>query len=81
MKVRILSGADVLALVDMRSAIEAMREAFSALSTGRGDNAAPPRAGDAVGDRALHARPPADQRRTAAKVVTVHPGNAAAGCP
>jgi ornithine cyclodeaminase len=81
MKMRILSGADVLALVDMRAAIDAMREAFVALS--RGEAIAPLRlALDTPTGTALfmpgHLR---TTGATAAKVVTVHPGNAARGLP
>ncbi len=81
MKMRILSGAEVLALVDMRAAIEAMREAFVALS--RGEALAPLRlALDTPSGTALF-MPGYLERSgaTAAKVVTVHPGNASLGLP
>lgn len=78
---RILSGADVVALVDMRAAIDAMREAFSALSGG--EAVAPLRlALDTPSGTALfmpgHLRA---NGATAAKVVTIHPGNAARKLP
>jgi ornithine cyclodeaminase len=81
MQIRILSGADVLALVDMRAAIDAMREAFVALS--HGEALAPLRlALDTPAGTALfmpgHLR---GSGATAAKIVTVHPGNAARGLP
>ncbi len=81
MELRILSGADVAALVDMRAAIDAMRDAFIALS--RGDAVAPLRlALDTPTGTALFM--PAHLKSTgatAAKIVTVHPGNAALGLP
>ncbi len=81
MQIRILSGADVLAAVDMRGAIDAMREAFAALS--RGEAVVPLRlALETPEGTALFMPghlPHLDA--TAAKVVTVHPGNPARGLP
>lgn len=81
MQVRILSSADVSAAVDMAVAIEAMREAFAALSAGEAE--VPLRlALETPGGTALFM--PGHLTRgpsTAAKVVTVHPGNRARGLP
>jgi len=81
MEMRILSGADVLALVDMRAAIDAMREAFEALS--RGEAIAPLRlALDTPSGTALFMPGHISASgATAAKVVMVHPGNPALGLP
>lgn len=81
MRVRILSSADVTAAVDMPTAIEAMRQAFAALSSG--DAVVPLRlALETPGGVALfmpgHIR---TSGATAAKVVTVHPGNAERDLP
>lgn len=81
MRMRILSAGDVSAAVDMSGAIEAMREAFAALS-----------AGEAVVPLRLALETPHGTAlfmpghvlrdgATAAKIVTVHPGNAARGLP
>lgn len=81
MKMRILSAADVLAAVDMRGAIDAMRGAFVALSTG--EAVVPLRlALETPGGTALFMPGHLPGLgATAAKIVTVHPGNAARGLP
>jgi ornithine cyclodeaminase/alanine dehydrogenase-like protein (mu-crystallin family) len=81
MKMRILSAADVLAAVDMRGAIDAMREAFVALS--RGEAVVPLRlALETPGGTALFMPGHLPGLgATAAKIVTVHPGNTARGLP
>lgn len=81
MKMRILSAADVLAAVDMRGAIDAMRGAFVALS--KGEAVVPLRlALETPGGTALFMPGHLPGLgATAAKIVTVHPGNAARGLP
>lgn len=81
MKLRILSAADVRAAVDMPAAIDAMREAFGALSSGKA--AVPVRL--ALETRhgvslfmPAHLESP---DRLAAKVVSVNPGNAGRSLP
>jgi len=81
MKMRILSAADVLAAVDMRGAVDAMREAFVALS--KGEAVVPLRlAMETPGGTALFMPGHLPGLgATAAKIVTVHPGNVARGLP
>ena len=81
MKVRILSAADVTAAIDMASAIEAVRGAFVELCAGGA--VVPLRlALETPGGTALfmpgHL---SGSGATAAKVVTIHPGNAERGLP
>lgn len=81
MKLRILSAADVRAAVDMPAAIDAMREAFGALSSGRAT--VPIRLGLET-DHGVSLFMPARLQspdRVAVKVVSVNPGNASRGLP
>lgn len=72
---RILSGADVRAACDMRCAIEAMREAFGALSSG-GATVPLRTAIETMGGVSLFMPAYLHRRRVAgAKVVSVSPGN------
>ena len=87
MQIRILSAADVRASIDMPAAIDAMREAFAALSDGRanvpmrlpletehGVTLFMPAHMTGVGSKSL-------DEVAGAKVVSVNPGNASAGLP
>ena len=81
MQIRILSAADVRAAVDMPAAIEAMREAFAALAAG---TATVPLRLALETEHGVTLFMPAhlrDSGDTAAKVVSVNPGNAAEGLP
>ncbi len=81
MQMRILSATDVAAAVDMKAAIEAMREGFSALS--RGDAEAPLRVALETPD-GVHLFMPGQIRTSGtagAKIVSVNPGNTARGLP
>ncbi|MBT8487722.1 MAG: ornithine cyclodeaminase family protein [Gemmatimonadetes bacterium] len=81
MKLRILSAADVRTAVDMPAAIDAMRDAFRALSSGKATVpvrlALETRHGVSLFMPA-HLQAP---DRVAAKVVSVNPGNASRGLP
>ena len=81
MQIRVLSASDVRAAVDMPEAIRAMREAFTALSSG--DAEAPLRVAlETEGGVSLFM--PASLRsagQAGAKVVSVNPGNAELGLP
>ncbi|MDX1645771.1 MAG: hypothetical protein R3304_01410 [Longimicrobiales bacterium] len=81
MKLRILSGDDVRSAIDMHAAIEAMRDAFAALSQGRAE--VPLRLALQT-DHGVSLFMPAwlgEPERAAAKIVSVHPENARAGIP
>lgn len=81
MKIRVLSQDDVRAAMDMRAAIEEMRRAFAALSSG--DAEAPVRLA-LEHDRGVHLFMPAQMRTRSAvgaKVVSVNPGNRDVGLP
>lgn len=85
MQIRILSGADVRAAIDMPSAIDAMREAFAALAEGR---ATVPVRLSLETDHGVTLFMPAHMRdfgprgeAAGAKVVSVNPANASAGLP
>ena len=81
MKLRVLSAADVQASIDMAEAIEAMRDAFSALSGGR---ATVPLRVALDTPHGVSLFMPAwidDPERSAAKVVSVNPENSRAGLP
>ena len=81
MQLRILSAADVRAAVDMPTAIEAMREAFSALSDG---SAIVPLRLPLETEHGVSLFMPAHlsaSGSTGAKVVSINPGNSAAGLP
>jgi len=81
MEMRILSAADVLAAVDMPGAIDAMRGAFVALS--KGEAVVPLRLALETPDGTALFMPGhlPGLGATAAKIVTVHPGNTARGLP
>ncbi|MEM7414244.1 MAG: ornithine cyclodeaminase family protein [Gemmatimonadota bacterium] len=81
MQIRILSGADVRAAVDMPTAIEAMREAFGALSSGA---ATVPIRLPLEMEHGVSLFMPAHLHASGdagAKVVSVHPRNAEKGLP
>lgn len=81
MELRVLSGADVRAAMDMSGAIEAVRDAFVALSSGR---AVVPLRTHLEMDSGISLYMPAwlpDAGSTGAKVVSVHPGNRDRGLP
>jgi alanine dehydrogenase len=80
MQMRILSAADVRAAVAMPEAIDAMREAFAAVSSG---DAVVPVRHALESAHGVHLFMPAMLRGTAlgTKVVSVVPGNAARGLP
>lgn len=81
MQIRILSAADVRAAVDMPSAIEAMRVAFAALAAGE---AVVPLRLALETEQGVTLFMPAhlrDSGDTAAKIVSVNPGNATEGLP
>lgn len=81
MQMRILSGADVRAAVDMPAAIEAMRQAFAELASGTAN--VPLRLGLET-DYGVTLFMPAELKgigAAAAKVVSVNPANAEAGLP
>lgn len=81
MQIRVLSGTDVRAAVDMPSAISSMRDAFSALSAGK---ATVPVRVPLEMDRGVSLFMPAhlhESGAAGAKVVSVHPGNAERGLP
>ncbi|MEQ9398288.1 MAG: hypothetical protein RJQ04_03880 [Longimicrobiales bacterium] len=81
MDIRVLSGADVRRAVDMPAAIEAMREAFVALSAGRA--VAPVRLA-LESDRGTHLFMPGHLRERGslgAKIVSVNPDNPDRGLP
>lgn len=81
MQLRVLSADDVRAACDMRGAIDAMREAFGALSGG--EATVPLRVGLDTPDGVTLFMPAhlRDSGAAAAKVVSVHPGNAERGLP
>lgn len=81
MKMRILSEADVRAAVDMPSAIEAMRDAFSALSSGQAT--VPMRLGleTAFGVSLFMPAHMKLSGQAGAKVVSVNPDNVSKGLP
>lgn len=81
MKLRILSASDIDAVLDMRAAVESMRDAFTQLSSGGA--VVPLRlALETPGGTALFMPGHLSASgATAAKVVTVHPGNAQRGLP
>lgn len=81
MQIRVLSAADVRAAVDMPTAIEAMREAFTALSAGEANapvRLALPTEGGVSLFMPATITPTGD---AGAKVVSVNPGNADLGLP
>jgi len=81
MKLRILSEADVRAAIDMRQAIEAMREAFGQLAAGQ---ATVPLRTPVETEKGLTLFMPAYLRGTGdlgAKIVSVYPDNPALGLP
>jgi ornithine cyclodeaminase len=82
MQIRILSEADVRSAIDMRGAIDAMREAFGALADGRAEVpmrlALETRHGVTL---FMPAHLESDGGIAGAKVVSVNPGNAASGLP
>ncbi len=81
MQMRILSGADVRAAVDMDAAIDAMAHAFAALSAG---SAEVPVRLPLETDDGVTLFMPAHLREggaTGAKIVSVNPGNGALGIP
>ena len=81
MQIRILSGADVRAAIDMPVAIEAMRQAFATLSEG---GATVPVRLPLESEHGVTLFMPAHLKDTGvagAKVVSVNPGNAAVGLP
>lgn len=81
MKLRVLSSADVRASVDMREAIEVMREAFVSVSSG--DAVVPVRLGLTT-PHGVHLFMPALLRHSGAvgaKVVSVNSGNPGLGLP
>jgi ornithine cyclodeaminase len=81
MKIRILSAADVQAAITMPEAIEAMRDAFSALSSGKAT--VPLRVALEMKDGVSLFMPAhlPGLGPAAAKVVSVHPGNVEQGLP
>jgi len=81
MQIRVLSARDVRACIDMPGAIEAMREAFAALSAGTAS--APLRVAleTAHGVSLFMPAHLADSGDTGAKVVSVNPGNPERGLP
>ncbi len=81
MQVRILSGADVYAAVDMLAAIEAVRGAFTALSTGKATVPLRLALDMPQGTALFMPGYLAEDAATAAKIVTVHPGNRSRGLP
>ena len=81
MQMRILSATDVQAAIDMPGAIEAMRDAFAAVSAG--EATVPIRLGLET-EHGVSLFMPAYLSKSGAagaKVVSVNPGNAAAGLP
>ena len=81
MKLRVLSATDVRESIDMAEAIEAMRDAFSALSDGR---ATVPLRVALDTPHGVSLFMPAwldDPERSAAKIVSVNPENSRAGLP
>ena len=81
MKLRVLSATDVQASIDMAEAIEAMRDAFAALSDGR---ATVPLRVALDTPHGVSLFMPAwldDPERSAAKIVSVNPENSRAGLP
>ena len=81
MTIRILSAADVRACIDMPAAIDAMRSAFAALSDGKAT--VPLRVGLET-EHGVTLFMPAhltSEGAAGAKVVSVHPGNAARDLP
>jgi alanine dehydrogenase len=81
MQTRILSAADVRRCIDMPTAIEAMRDAFSALALGRAR--VPMRLAMETGGGVSLFMPGylPDSDASAVKIVSVHPDNAARGLP
>lgn len=79
MTVRVLSAPDVRDAVDMTAAIDAMRNAFSALSAGRAD--APQRTSLAGDDGTTLIMPARLSSHVGAKLVSVFEGNRARGLP
>jgi ornithine cyclodeaminase len=81
MQIRILSAADVQLAIDMPGAIEAMREAFTALADG---SAVVPLRLPLETEHGVTLFMPAHLKTsgsTGAKVVSINPGNAALGLP
>lgn len=81
MQIRILSAPDVRAAIDMPAAIDAMRDAFGALAEGR---ATVPLRLALETEHGVSLFMPAhltEPERTAAKIVSVNPGNAEVGLP
>lgn len=81
MQIRVLSAGDVRASVDMAEAIDVMRDAFVAVSSG--DAVVPVRLG-LESEHGVHLFMPALLRSAGAagaKVVSVNPGNAGRGLP
>ena len=82
MKLRLLSGADIRALLPMADAVQAMKDAFAALSAGAAS--APPRQALSVEEppgTCLVMGSAVPGEGLATKVVSVFPGNTAHGLP